>query len=120
MATAMRDVVVQLPLSPRGQSGDPVLRLVGRQLTPPPQPRVVTAEALGDLSESHAVLERLLAALAVVPGLEEVDVALGGQHADEALVANHVSPFGVSVDLAVLRPLSKATVFSLCKGQSNP
>ena len=109
----MRDVVAQLPLSPRGQSGDSVLGLVRCQLAPPPQPRVMAAEALGDLGQPHAVLERLLAALAVVAGLEEVDVALGGEDADEALVADHVAALGVGVDLAVFRPLAEASVFAL-------
>ena len=71
--------------------------------------------ALGDLAEAHAVLERLLAALAVVARLAQVDVALGRDEADEALVADHVAPLGVRVHQPVLGPRAEAAVLALCK-----
>ena len=83
------------------------------------QPRVAAAVAvplavaLGDLAEAHAVLERLLPALAVVAGLAQVDVALGRDEADEALVADHVAPLGVRVHQAVLGPRAEAAILAL-------
>ena len=88
------------------------------------QPRVAAAVAvplavaLGDLAEAHAVLERLLPALAVVARLAQVDVALGRDEADEALVADHVAPLGVRVHQAVLGPRAEAAVLALWRGKS--
>ena len=51
-------------------------------------------------------------AFAIVSGFAEVNVTLGSDEAHEALVADHVATFGVSVDQAVLLPLAQALVLA--------
>ena len=126
---AGRNLVVQLPLPPGGQ------RRCRRRLRPrrPPRGRAPAAPgsvsvpvvlsppvlvvppvavALGHLRKPHAVLERLLPALAVGAGLPEEDVPLDGDQAHEALVADGVATLSVCVDQPVLLPLSEAAVFA--------
>ena len=45
-----------------------------------------------------------------------MDVTLGRDEADEALVADHVAALGVGVDQAFFLPLAQALVFAFCKG----
>ena len=108
---------------PRRQRRDVLPARPLRRLTPAVQADVAAAVAvplavaLGDLAEAHAVLERLLPALAVVARLAQVDVALGRDEADEALVADHVAPLRVRVHQAVLGPRAEAAVLALWRGR---
>ncbi len=74
--------------------------------------RMEAAVTFRHLGQLHAVTQRVLASLAIVSGLAQVDVALGGDEADEALVADHVATFGVRVDQAIFLPLTQALIFA--------
>ena len=77
--------------------------------------RMEAAVTLGHLGQLHPVTQRILASLAIVSGLTQVDVALGRDEADEALVTDHVATLGVRVDQAFFLPLAQALVFAFCK-----
>jgi hypothetical protein len=53
-----------------------------------------------------------LTSLAVVSGLAEVDVALGSDEANEALVADHVAALSVGVDQTFFLPLAQTLIFA--------
>ena len=76
------------------------------------------AVALWDLGQPHASLHGLVASLAVLSGLQKIDVTFGSENSHETLVPDHVPTLSVGVDLTILRPLTKASVLSLWNGRN--